>query len=138
MKKISVLLVFASLFLTQVSFAQCDSIAKACADNITEEYISDGQQYRALLEVGQTADFRMTLFGGFTYRFAGCSRLEARNLIFRVYDQEHNEIFSNKGYDNATYWDFEVMSTLDCVVEAELDANYTQSGCAVLLIGFKP
>jgi hypothetical protein len=55
-----------------------------------------------------------------------------------VLDQEYNELFSNQEYQLAPYWDFKVESTLDVIVEANLNLEKVSSGCAVLLVGFKP
>lgn len=130
-----------TLFFISTQFeakAQCDTIATICSENFTKEYLSDGQEYRALLIQEQTAEFHLTLYGGSVYRFGACSGLESGNLIFRLYDEERNEIFSNKNHDIAPYWDFEVKSTLDVIVEANLNQDKLSSGCAVLLVGFKP
>ncbi|MEQ8908007.1 MAG: hypothetical protein RIC95_02355 [Vicingaceae bacterium] len=130
-----------TLFLASAQFevkAQCDTIATICSENFTKEYLSDGQEYRALLIQEQTAEFHLTLYGGSVYRFGACSGLDSGNLIFRLYDEERNEIFSNKEHDIAPYWDFEVKSTLDVIVEANLNQDKLSSGCAVLLVGFKP
>jgi len=118
--------------------AQCDTIATICSQNFTRDYLSDGQEYRALLVEDQTAEFHLTLYGGSTYRFGACSGLTEGNLFFRVYDDQRNEIFSNQEYDVAPYWDFKVESTLDVIVEANLNELKASSGCAVLLVGFKP
>ena len=132
--------VFCLLFLASNSTvnAQCDTIATICSKNFTAAYLSDGQDYRALLIEDQTAEFNLTLYGGSTYRFGACSGLTSGNLIFRVYDEERNEIFSNKNYEMSDYWDFKVTSTLDVIVEANLNQEEVSSGCAVLLVGFKP
>lgn len=119
------------------SFAQCDSIATLCDQHITSNYISDGQDYRSLLLGDEIAEFNMTLYGASTYRFAACSGLTDGNLLFTVYDQERNELFSNKDYANSAFWDFKITNTLDCIIEAQLDPNNSASGCAVLLVGFK-
>lgn len=118
--------------------SQCDTIATLCNKNFTNNYLSDGQEYRALLIEEQTAEFHLTLYGGSTYRFGACSGLKAGNLIFRLYDEERNEIFSNEKHDVSPYWDFKVSSTLDVIVEANLNLENVNSGCAVLLVGFKP
>jgi hypothetical protein len=117
--------------------AQCDDVASWCTDNLSEEFISDGQTYRALLYNDQIAEFKLTLFGGTTYRVAACSGEENSNLLFRIFDEEKNELFSNTDFANAPYWDFVVDSTIDCKLEAQLDLNKKESGCAVILIGFK-
>ncbi|GIV27052.1 MAG: hypothetical protein KatS3mg027_0866 [Bacteroidia bacterium] len=122
-----------------VSHAQCDTIASLCVKHITNNYISDGQQYRALLlNAEETAEFHTTLFAETIYRFAACSGLKDGNLIFRVLDKDRNVLFTNQNYRNAPYWDFKSKSTIDVIIEAQLDPDRNPgSGCAVLLIGFK-
>lgn len=117
------------------TIAQCDTIASVCAKHIMAPFISDGQQYRALLLADQNAEFHATFYGGATYRIAACSGLKDGNLIFSVFDEQRNLIFTNKDYRNASYWDFKVTSTLDVTLEATLTG--APSGCAVVLIGFK-
>lgn len=119
------------------AFGQCQPIAKACDKNIPSSYIPDGQFHYAMLKDEETATFGMTLFGGTTYRVAGCSGMADGNLLFRVYDAEGNELYSNSDYENAPYWDFVVQQTLDVVVEANLDPEMSSSGCAVVMLGFK-
>ena len=119
------------------SYAQCDTIASLCDKHISSEFISDGQNYRSLLLDDEIAEFNMTLYGGNTYRFAGCSGLADGNLIFSVYDKERNLLFTNEEYATAPYWDFKITNTLDCIIEANLNPDNLASGCAVLLVGFK-
>jgi hypothetical protein len=140
MKKFIFILSFvaAGSFLNKAN-AQCDSIANICAKHIISTFISDGQQYRALLlNSEETAEFRSTFFGETTYRIAACSGTSDGNLIFNIYDQDRNLIFTNRKQKNAPYWDFKVKSTIETIIEAQLDANRNPgSGCAVILIGFK-
>ena len=119
--------------------AQCDTIAYFCAKHITSSFVSDGQQYRALLlNSEEMAEFHTTFFGETTYRIAACSGTSDGNLIFNIYDQDRNLIFTNRTQRNAPYWDFKVKNTLETIIEAQLDANRNPgSGCAVILIGFK-
>ncbi|MGZ4035632.1 MAG: hypothetical protein ACXVPU_15160 [Bacteroidia bacterium] len=115
-----------------------DTVATACAKHLENTFISDGQQYRALLmNADETAEFHTTLYGGTLYRIAACSGLTDGNLVFSVYDSERNLLFTNSEYKNAPYWDFKINSTLDCVIEAKLAGTSAGSGRAVLLIGFK-
>lgn len=122
---------------TGAAKAQCDTIASLCSKHISSKFISDGQSYRSLLLSEEVAEFHVTFFGGTTYRIAACSGVTDGNLIFTVYDQERNQLFTNSEFRNAPYWDFKVNSTLDCIIEAQLGGANTASGCAVLLIGFK-
>jgi hypothetical protein len=119
------------------AFAQCDTIASLCEKNITAQYIPDGQFYRALLRGDEVAEFNLTLFGGTTYRVAACSGTSDGNLIFSVYDKDRNLLYTNKDFNNDPYWDLVVANTLDVTINAELDPTKANSGCAVLLIGFK-
>jgi hypothetical protein len=120
-----------------IAKAQCDTIATLCERHITKAYIPDGQVYRALLYEDETAEFDATLFGGTTYRVAGCSGLSDGNLIFSVFDKERNLLFTNRDHNNDPYWDLAITNTLDVIVEATLDVSKVGSGCGVLLIGFR-
>jgi hypothetical protein len=115
----------------------CAPIADRCEKHITGNYIPDGQFYRALLQGDEVAEFGLTLFGGTTYRVAACSGDKDGVLVFSVYDQKRNLLFTNRDQGNAPYWDLAVASTLDVTMEAALDPAKAGSGCAVLLIGFK-
>ena len=132
---------FSLIFLTALSpalvKAQCDTIASLCVKNMTAKYISDGQQYRALLLNKEVAEFNATFFGGTTYRLAACSGLKDGNLEFRIFDKQRNLLFTNAEHKNSPYWDFKFESTLDCIIEAQLLDASAKSGCAVLLISFK-
>jgi hypothetical protein len=140
MKKFILVLSFvvAGSYFTKLN-AQCDTIANICAKHIISTFISDGQQYRALLlNSEETAEFHSTFFGETTYRIAACSGTSDGNLIFNIYDQDRNLLFSNRKQKNAPYWDFKVKSTIEAIIEGQLDANRNPgSGCAVILIGFK-
>jgi len=145
MKKLRFLyiLTFASMLITYSGYGQSDSLLKFCAQNMGKQYISDGQQYFSLLNGTEIAEFRATFFAGATYRIAACSGMSQGNIIFTLYDstdpQKRREIFSNKNYKNTPYWDFKFVSTMDCVIEAQLDTKSPGpgSGFAILLIGFK-
>jgi hypothetical protein len=139
MKKIviSFLVLFCLTIKLNKIYAQCDTVANACYKNITAKYISDGQQYRALLLTKEVAEFNATLFGGTQYRMAACSGMTDGNLVFSIFDKQHNMLFTNTEHKNAPYWDFKIKNTLDCTIEAQLLNQNAASGCAVLLIGFK-
>jgi len=115
----------------------CDTIADFAGKFFTSAYISDGQSYRALLVDDQTAEFQTTFFGGTQYRISAVSGFSENALVFRVLDEQSNEIFNSAQHSNSPYWDFKVASTLEVTIEAQLDQTYTKSGCAVVLIGFK-
>ncbi len=140
MKK-SIVSVIAFLILTVIvnpSFSQStDNIMKVCTKYIVHPYISDGQQYRALLNGDEVAEFHATFYGGSTYRIAACSGEAEGGLIFSVYDSERHLLFTNKDYENTPYWDFKFKTSVDCIIEAQLDMKTKSSGMAIMLIGFK-
>jgi hypothetical protein len=140
MKKglLTLLFIVCALAFSINASAQCDTVASLCAKHLEAKFISDGQQYRALLlNSDETAEFHTTFFGNTIYRIAACSGMTDGNLVFYVYDKDRHLLFTNSEYKNAPYWDFKINSTLDCTIEAKLDAGHQGSGCAVLLIGFK-
>lgn len=118
------------------AYGQADTIMKMCTQYMIPPYVSDGQQYRALITQGETAEFYTTFYGGSTYRIVSCSGLSEGSLIFSVYDKNRNLIYTNANHKNSPYWNFKFESTVDCIIEAELAEN-EQSGFAILLIGFK-
>lgn len=134
MKSITTTILF--VFITLIGFGQCDEIAKSSQSKFTDEYISDGQTYRALLVDDQMAEFSSIFFGGTTYRISAASGKD-KGIVFNVLDQNRNVLFSSSDYENSEYWDFQVENTINCIIEAHLDQSVQNSGCAVLLIGFK-
>ncbi len=115
----------------------CEPIAARCEKHIATNFIPDGQFYRALLQGDEMAEFGLTLFGGSTYRVAACSGDSDGVLVFNVYDDARNLLYTNREHGNAPYWDLAVAHTLDVTLEAHLDPSKAGSGCAVMLIGFK-
>ncbi len=134
-----VILVSGFIGISTASAQVNDTVANACAKHLEKQFISDGQQYRALLmNTDETAEFHTTLYGGSVYRIAACSGLSDGNLVFTIYDSERNLLYTNKDYKNSPWWDFKISNTLDCIIEAKLNGEGGQSsGRAVILIGFK-
>lgn len=136
--KITLITFVTVLLFSGSAYSQCDTIATLCNKNMSSKFVSDGQQYRALLRTEELAEFDVTLYGGSKYRISACSGLSDGNLIFTVLDQERNILYSNNEYQMSPYWDFEVGNTIDAIIEARLKPSDAESGCAVLLIGFQP
>lgn len=132
----SIVTLFLFVLVSGLSFGQCDEIAKSSEANFTGEYISDGQTYRALLVDDQVAEFSSVFFGETTYRISAASTSQ-KGIIFNVLDQNRNVLFTNADHQNSEYWDFKVENTINCIIEAQLDQTVQNSGCAVLLVGFK-
>jgi hypothetical protein len=140
MKKLIILIAFLNFGIVASNevMAQCDTIANICIKNIKDGFISDGQNYRALLLEDEVAEFQSTFFGGSVYRIAACSGSTNGNLIFSIYDTKRNLLYNSADHKNAPYWDFKFKNTMDCIIEAKLNHSTSSgSGCAVILIGFK-
>lgn len=139
MKRIFPLLIMIGLMTIAGSqlYGQCDTTAFYAQKYMTSNFISDGQSYRSLIFDDQVAEFHTTFYGGATYRIVSFSGLEKEQIIFSLYDQEDNLLFSNEDHANSPYWDFEFTSTISGRLEAKLDILKQSSGCAVLLIGFE-
>jgi hypothetical protein len=143
MKKIVSSLVLVFLF-SGLSFSQeCDSLTNICYTYLMEDnkpgktFISDGQVYQAFVGAEENAEFKVTFYGGTTYRIATTAGTKDDYVIFELRDPQGNVLFSNADYDNHPYWDFKVDYTIDCTVVAGLDVDKKVSGCLVLLIGFQ-
>lgn len=130
-------LILLVVLLPFASKAQMSSSIELCQQHITEPYVSDGQYYTVLLNEGDIAEFYVTFYGNTTYRLVGYCGSEAGNLAYSVYDQDRNLLFTNRDFENTPSWDFKFESTMDCIIEAEIDSKDMTSGLAVMLIGFK-
>ncbi len=108
------------------------------SENSNSVFISDGQVYKAFINTDEKAEFKVTLYGGSTYRIAGSTADEGA-LVFKLYDNEttRNLLYSNKLYKNSNYWDFKVENTIDCIVEASLDLDVSLDGCMIMMMGFE-
>jgi len=131
-------------FFANISFSQeCDSLSSICYEYLKTDvknnkvFISDGQVYQAFVDVEQTAEFEVTLFGGSYYRIAATAGERDNYVIFSVYDKNRNLLFTNEDFDNKPYWDFKVENTMNCIVEARIDIDKKISGCVVILLGFQ-
>jgi len=140
MKKINlfaIILFLVTLTLFNNASAQVDKTINLVTKYMKYPFISDGQQYKALLNGDEIAEFHITFFGGSLYRLAVAAGNEEGNVIFRVYDKQRNLLFTNADYNNSPYWDFKFTSTVDCLVEIQLDEANLSSGFVYMLVGFK-
>ena len=159
--------VFGIILVSDV-FSQCKDrtsyfeIEAGCAKKYSEpSYLSDGQDYRALLKGNATAEFYPTFYNDNTYRIIGCTDIEGGSLLFTITDIKGNVLFNNKDHQNAPYWDLEFKATVECKITVGLspetqklaggsepvasgqDSLKTESAasgtpiCSVILIGYK-
>ncbi len=117
--------------------AQDDSLMEECSQYLQAPFVSDGQEYKARLESGESSEFHTTFYSGNHYRIAGVSNQDDSQLIFSVFDQENRLLFSNKKYGTTPYWDFEFESTLNCSIKVQYISKKKKPASILLLIGFK-
>lgn len=138
MKRNNIILLGVFSLLMNITFAQSEVTLALCSKYIQPPFISDGQVYKALVTGDEIAEFHVTFYGGTIYRIAIAAGQSEGNVIFSLYDKERHLLFTNKDYKNSTYWDFKFTSTIDCIIEAELDPSARSgSGLINMLIGFK-
>ena len=125
------------LMFQMLAFSQADKTIALCNKHLQPPFVSDGQEYRAMLNGDEVAEFNATFYGGSTYRIIACSGVEEGGLIFSIYDKEKNLLFTNRDYKSSPYWDFKIKNTVNLVIEAELGKSDNNSGFAFLQIGFK-
>lgn len=129
------ILFFAGLSLN--AQAQSDITLQNCTKYLEPEFISDGQQYKALLSGSEVAEFHTTFYADNHYRIVGATGKMEKNVIFSIYDEENHLLFSNKDHQNSPYWDFKFAHSVNCTIEAKLNQKNVTSGFVLLLIGFK-
>ncbi len=117
-------------------YSQIDTLVSYCNQFLQYPYISDGQQYRAILTSGQTAEFNVVFYGNATYRIVAATEPHDKSVVFRLYDKNHNELFSNADFNYSNYWDFKFESTINCYIEAELPEG-KKSGFVIMYLAFK-
>jgi len=129
------------LFIFSISFffvnAQVDKTIQLCEKYLVPPFVSDGQDYRSLLNDDEVAEFHMTLYGGTSYRIIACSGETEGNIIFSLYDREKNLLFTNRDHQNAPYWDFKITNTIEIVLESELKNQEDNSGFVFISLAFK-
>ena len=126
-----------------ISQTHCDSlqgiVSNLLSENVNENsvYIHDGQVYKSLLNEEEVSEVKTTLFEGTTYRIAASAGIDDNFMIFEIYDEERNLLFTNSKYNNSPYWDFKIENTIDCTIETHLDLNKKLGGCTLMMIAFK-
>ena len=135
--KYTILLILLFLGINFTTKAQSDETLKNCTKYLEPEFISDGQQYKALLSGGEVAEFHTTFYANNHYRIVGATGKDEGNVIFSIYDQENHLLFTNKDHKNSPYWDFQFDNSINCTIEAKLNQKNVTSGFVLLLIGFK-
>ena len=132
------LLVLFQFLSFNLSFAQNGSDElNGCERYLPVPYISDGQHYMSLLSGNDAAEFTVLFYENTEYRITACSSTPKVELVYNLYDQERNLLFSSQDQENNPFWNFKFESTMECYIEARIKAGSPESGMALVMIGFK-
>lgn len=132
-------LMVCTLLMTERAKAQAGpgEMPERCESWMSEDYLSDGQDYTARLNKNNAARFHTVFYGGNRYFIAACSNIKDHPLILKVYDSERNLLFDNTKHDHTPYWHLAFTSTVACVVEIRVDAKEHLDQLVKLMIGFQ-
>jgi hypothetical protein len=142
MKIFKIVLLIALLIFSFTGYSQCKNFAKkSCVDNLAP-FQHNGQLNRIIMRPGENAELPMVFYSGQDYRLQVCGQPNLGELKLRVYDRNHKEIYNNTTSENNAHWDFNVASTQQLFIEVEVPESASktdlmQSGCVVMLVGFK-
>ena len=135
-KKITSLLILLSAFNLSIS-AQCKSLVKKNMPKLSP-FTHNGQLNSTALPEGGVADFKITCYKGLTYRLAVAADESLGKVIFKVLDEDNNEVYNSSENSNSGSWDFNVGSSQELTVEISVPlASKSVKGCVALLVGFK-
>lgn len=133
--RLYILLVFFVSMSTSL-LAQSNKKFETCEEYLNEGFISDGQYNIALIKKGETKISKVTFLSGNTFRIIACAE-HSDQLEFTIKDQEGTTLFSNKNFEYAPYWDFEITNTMECTISLFLNDNSLKSDKTILIIGYK-
>ncbi len=129
-------------FVVDDATAQCKSFAKSKCLPSLAPYIHNGQMNGATMMAGEKAELQMSFYAGQDYRLMVCAQPILGDVVFRVLDKNKKVIFNSKDHKNATFWDFNVASTQQMILEIDVPESSAKhgmipSGCVNILVGFK-
>ncbi len=130
------------LLIENTANAQCKSFAKnKCLPDLAP-YIHNGQMNGATMMAGEKAELQMSFYAGQDYRLMVCAQPILGDVTFRLLDKNKKVVFNSKDHKNVTYWDFNVASTQQMILELEVPEysakhGMVPSGCVNILVGFK-
>lgn len=130
------------LFLVNTASAQCKSFAKSkCLPDLAP-YIHNGQMNGATMMAGEKAELQMSFYAGQDYRLMVCAQPILGDVAFRLLDKNKKVVFNSKDHKNVFFWDFNVASTQQMILEIDVPESSAKhgmipSGCVNILLGFK-
>lgn len=134
MQKTIILIII--LLLSNILNAQ-DELNVRCEKYLDKPFVSDGQQYRAIIDTLKNAKFKVIFYGNTTYRVICCSDSKDGKIVYNLYDSQKNLLFTNKKHYYTPYWNFQFKETTYCTIEVQKEAFENNKSEVMLIIGFK-
>lgn len=142
MKKI--ILILATLVLSNYSCAQCKQFAKNKCMPQLAPFASSGQINTATFSEGEEADMPLTFYEGNTYRVLVCAQEILGAVHFQLIDSNTKVIFDNqKDGGGKSSWDFASTGTQQYTLKVivpkgeESGNGIMHTGCVTILVGYK-
>jgi hypothetical protein len=114
--------------------AQCFEVTSRC-EGMLDEFLSDGEDYRAQVVGAKEVTLHVTLYEGFRYRIVTCNDRPGALVKYRVLDGSNTEVFHNYAAKDGDYWDLELESTDKFTIKASIPNNQG-TGCIVFEVGY--
>ncbi len=122
----------------------CKKMKDRC-DGYGEPYKYSGQSKSGTLELGQTADFKMTTYGGFEYSVSLCAEKQLKGIFFRIKDNGAVLYDGQAQGDEMNWKQFYIEDSKPLIIEVvvpesdkpeeELEYNETV-GCVAVIIEY--
>ena len=131
-----------SLLLAFSSQAQCKRFTKKFCLPVLTPYVYNGQLTSALMAPGEAAEIVMTFTPGHDYRLLFCGQEVIGDVMFKIMDKNHKVIYERRKPEQKAYFDFNVSSTQQFIIEVYMPQKDTPSeivptGCVTIMVGYK-
>lgn len=140
MKKIFAFLTLL-LIVNLSSNSQCKNFVKKKCMPQMKPYVTNGKGNSAIMRPGDKAELMITFNSDINYRLM-IGNMDNIDVNFKVMDTDKNVFFDSEKQDK-NYFDFNVASTQQLVVEIECADKetlngITPEGCVAIITGYKP
>jgi len=126
------------------AIAQCNTFTKKKCMPILKPFIHNGQLNSVTLSPGESASLMLTFYIDTDYRLAVCGQEILGDVYYKVMKKDSTLVFDSKTQKNPQFWDFNVKSTQQMIVEVTAPdrkmkggESFEDMGCASVLVGFK-
>ena len=129
------------LIVNYSSNSQCKGFVKKKCMPQMKPYITNGKGNSAVMRPGDKAELMITFNSDINYRLM-IGNMDNIDVKFKVMDADKN-VFFDSAKQNKNYFDFNVASTQQLLIEIECADKetlngITPEGCVAIITGYKP